>query len=209
MTAGSRDDERKQVPMGQEEISPPAERPPAAEFKVFFNRLYPVLVNYGAVIWGSIPDAEEAASDSLVYIYRHWHDIDNKDAYARTMVTRAIGRLRKNAARRADQLNQAGPAGSYADSNDGSVTECVQRQWITELLATLPPAQRAVMAGFFDQVPTADIAAAIGKTEAAVRKNLQLARRRLQQELERERVPDLPRRHPVPVVTSTPREVAR
>ena len=206
--------------MDQEEISPPAEprpsvaspapRPPAAEFVVFFNRLYPSLVNYGAVIWGSIPDAEEAASDSMVYLYRHWYQIDNKDAYARTMVTRAIGRLRKDAARRADQLNQAGPAEFYAGSSDGTaVTEYAQRQWITELLAMLPPAQQAVMAGFFDQVPTADIAAAIGKTEAAVRKNLQLARQRLQQELEREQALDLPPRHPVPATTSTPREVAR
>src|SRR4051794_32714848 len=116
--------------MGQEEISPPGKPrspdaspalpPPAAEFREFFARTYPSLVKYGAVIWGSIPDAEEAASDSMVYIHRHWYDIDNKDAYARTMVTRAIGRLRKDAARRADQLNQAGPAEFYIGSSDGT-----------------------------------------------------------------------------------------
>ncbi|MBU2667001.1 RNA polymerase sigma factor [Actinoplanes bogorensis] len=175
-------------------LADPAERLPSdAEFDPFFDRVYPELVKYGAFVWGNVSDAEEAAADSMDYLYRHWYSIDRREAYAKTMVVRAIGRRRKTAARHADQLNQAGPADPFADRNDGAaVTECVQRQWITEILQTLPPAQRAVMAGYFDQVPIADIAAAVGKTEAAVRKNLQLARLRLQRELERQRALDRP-----------------
>ncbi|WP_436531680.1 sigma-70 family RNA polymerase sigma factor [Actinoplanes sp. HUAS TT8] len=189
MTAGL-DDEQKQVPMGPKGNSLPAagpQLPPAAEFDPFFDRLYPQLVKYGAVVWGSVLDAEEAAADAMSYLYLHWDVIESKEAYARTMVTRSIGRLRRNAAR----LDQTGAVEERAEPDSGDAAgECADRQWIVELLRTLPPTQQAVMAGFFDQVPTADIAAALGKTEAAVRKNLQLARRRLRDEIERQRTCD-------------------
>ncbi|WP_433790131.1 RNA polymerase sigma factor [Actinoplanes sp. CA-252034] len=175
--------------MGHKETNRPddgPQLPPAAEFDPFFDLLYPQLVKYGAVVWGSIPDAEEAAADSMTYLYRHWYSIENKEAYARTMVTRSIGRLRRDEARHADRLDRA----EHANRAGNPISEYVQRRWITELLRTLPPAQQAVMAGFLDQVPTADIAAALGKTEAAVRKNLQLARRRLRDEVERQRARD-------------------
>ncbi|MCO8269383.1 sigma-70 family RNA polymerase sigma factor [Actinoplanes sp. TRM 88003] len=199
--------------MGPQEISPSAEfhpPPPASEFAPFYDRMFPSLVKYGAVVWGSVSDAEDAANDALTYLYRRWYSIANKEAYARTMVTRSIGRLRRDAAWRSDRLDQAGPARPYAENDDGTtVTACVDRQWIIELLAKLPPAQRAVMAGFIDQVPTADIADALGTNEAAVRKNLQLARQRLRQEVEQDRARDRSRPLPKRVATTTLREETR
>jgi RNA polymerase sigma factor (sigma-70 family) len=183
---------------------------PDAVFDPFFDSVYPQLVRFGAAVWDSVPDAEEAAADAMHYLYRHWWRIPNKEAYARTMMVRAIGRLRKEAAQRARLLEHQAPADLHAVDDDGtSVSVCVNRQWIIDLFETLPPVQRAVMIGFFDGVPTRDIAEALGKTEAAIRKNLQLARTRLQLELEQQRERDRERPLPVPAATSTPRKETR
>ena len=199
--------------MGSKEMSAAGEEPepPAdAVFNPFFNEVYPQLLKFGTAVWHSEFDANEAALDTMHYLYRNWWSISNKEAYAKTMMVRRIGRRRRVAADRAKRLERQAPADLHAVDDDGSsVTAYVSRQWILDLFQTLPPVQRAVMIGFFDGVPTRDIADALGKTEAAIRKNLQLARIRLQRELERQRERDRERPLLVPAATPTPRKENR
>jgi DNA-directed RNA polymerase specialized sigma24 family protein len=54
-----------------------------------------------------------------------------------------------------------------------------QREWVTLLLKSLPPAQREVLACMTDMLTPHEIAQRLGKTEAAVRQNLCAARKRL------------------------------
>lgn len=54
---------------------------------------------------------------------------------------------------------------------------------VLRLLETLPPAQREVLALAVDGFTPTEIAELLGKTRAAVRKNLQFARERLKHEL--------------------------
>lgn len=54
-----------------------------------------------------------------------------------------------------------------------------QREWVTLLLKSLPPAQREVLACMVDMFTPQEIAQQLGKTEAAVRQNLCAARRKL------------------------------
>jgi DNA-directed RNA polymerase specialized sigma24 family protein len=67
---------------------------------------------------------------------------------------------------------------------DGGLGILEGEQWTVQLLQHLPPAQREVMAYPFDGLSPAEIATALGKTPAAIRKNLQLARERLRRELD-------------------------
>jgi DNA-directed RNA polymerase specialized sigma24 family protein len=57
------------------------------------------------------------------------------------------------------------------------------KQWIEQVIGTLPPAQRDVMRCVMDGLTTAEICDRLGKTDACVRKNLQLARNRLKSHL--------------------------
>ena len=50
---------------------------------------------------------------------------------------------------------------------------------MTQVLKSLPPAQREVLACMIDEFTRQEIARLLGKTEAAVRQNLHAARMRL------------------------------
>jgi len=52
-------------------------------------------------------------------------------------------------------------------------------QWVKQMLDALPPAQRETMEHVLAEFTTAEMAEVLGKTPAAIRQNLALARRRL------------------------------
>jgi DNA-directed RNA polymerase specialized sigma24 family protein len=71
-------------------------------------------------------------------------------------------------------------------ADGGGITVWEDQQWVDELLATLPPQQRAVMQEFLAGSTPTEIAEILGKTPATVRQNLQNARRNLRRQLGRE-----------------------
>jgi RNA polymerase sigma factor (sigma-70 family) len=78
-------------------------------------------------------------------------------------------------------------------------------QWVAQMLNTLPPAQREVMAHVYDGLGPTEIAKLLGKTQETVRKNLQLARDRLKAKLKPAGVTERNQ----PIAPQAPREEAR
>ncbi|MFD6399500.1 RNA polymerase sigma factor SigJ [Nocardia sp. NPDC060249] len=136
-------------------------------------------------ILGSVVDTEDVLHDS----YLRWREvdrtlIDNPRAYLAQIVTRqALGVLRSTARRREEYIGQWLPE-PLATEADGGVEHVLTGEAVTTamllVLETLTPVQRAVFVlreVFAFDYP--EIAAAVGKSEAAVRQLNQRARGRV------------------------------
>ena len=176
------------APLPREEASPAlAVDPPADEiFDPFFNETFPELVKTGLFYGHNLHDAQDAAEEIMVEVRQKWHMIKNHTAYARTAVIRLVAKTQK---RRREGMAGAAARGAFLPESldDCDLNAAEDEQYVLELLAVLPKAQRDVMASYFDGLSYCEIAAGLGKTEAAVRKNMQLARARLKIELENQR----------------------
>jgi len=137
------------------------------------------------VALASIEEAEDAADETTTYLYRRWGEIAEPRAYARKAVINAVAKAKKRDGERFDRTVAGGHVTPEADDGRALVA-WEDQEWVLQHLRALPPAQQEVMAGIFDEMSTAEIAAALGKTEATVRKNLQWARERLKIELAKE-----------------------
>ncbi|MFD5174580.1 RNA polymerase sigma-70 factor [Nocardia sp. NPDC058379] len=136
-------------------------------------------------ILGSVVDAEDVLHDS----YLRWREVDhasvdNPRAYLAQIVTRqAIGVLRSAARRREEYIGPWLPEPLAAES-EGGVEHVLTGEAVTTamllVLETLTPVQRAVFV--LREVfafSYAEIAAAVGKSETAVRQLNQRARARV------------------------------
>ncbi len=153
-----------------------------AEYDAFFDATYPFLLRVALAAGASVEEAEDAVDETMADLYHRWGEIAKPRSYARKAVLNAIARTKKRDGERFARTVAGGhltPEGS-----DGTAMAAWEdRQWVVQRLNALPPAQREVMACVVDDMSTAEIASALGKTEATVRKNLQWARERLKLEL--------------------------
>jgi RNA polymerase sigma factor (sigma-70 family) len=161
------------------------------EFDAFFLAAYPSLLRCAMAVGATQVQAEEAASQAMLDILRRWSDVVEPMAYARRAVISHFIRAKVNDRRRLDRIVAAGHV-APAVSEDTDLNVWEEEQWVAQLLATLPAVQRAVMTHLYNGLEHSEIAELLGKTPEAVRKNLQLARAHLREELER-----LGRRSPI------------
>lgn len=156
------------------------------DYDDFFDGTYPLLLKVALASGACIEEAEDAADEVMAYLYRRWGEIDKPRAYARKAVLNAVAKAKK---RDVERFGRTVAGGHITLEADDGTALCVweDRQWVLQHLNALPPAQREVMACVVDDLSTAEIAEALGKTEATVRKNLQWARERLKVELAKER----------------------
>jgi RNA polymerase sigma factor (sigma-70 family) len=154
-------------------------------FDAFFDQTYPVLLKVALTVGATVPEAEDAADETMAYLYRRWGQITEPRAYACRAVASNFIKVKKRDGERVKRT-VAGDHVTPAADDGTALTALEDREWVTQLLSKLPPAQRAVMACVFDGLSTAEIAEALGKTKATVRKNLQLAREHLRIELAKE-----------------------
>jgi len=178
--------------------TPPEPRPeisvaPFGKFDEFFDANYRPLVKIAMFAGASLHDAEEVVHETMTYLYKRWGEITEPRAYARKAVVTNVIKLKKRDGQRFDRTVSGGHVTPDVDDCT-AMTVWEERQWVTQRLAALPPAQREVMAGFFDDLSTSEIAEALGKTEATVRKNLQWARERLKSDILGERHQQNPNR---------------
>ena len=108
--------------------------------------------------------------------YRNWLDIENPEAWVRRAAKSSFIKHRERDRTR-QRLSQA--VGRMA----GEMGECLaiadQQQQVLDMLNSLPPAQREVMAYVYDDFSPSEIAAMIGKDPQTVRSNIRAARRTL------------------------------
>lgn len=151
----------------------------------FFDETYPLLLKVALASGANIEEAEDAADEVMAYVYRRWGEITKPRAYARKAVINAVAKAKKRDGERVDRTIAGGHVTPEAD-DDRALVAWEGQEWVLQHLSALPPAQQEVIAGVFNDMRTAEIAAALGKTEATVRKNLQWARKRLKIELAKE-----------------------
>jgi RNA polymerase sigma factor (sigma-70 family) len=76
--------------------------------------------------------------------------------------------------------------GRREGQTDRELTVWEDQQWVRQLLESLPPMQRTVMALVVDEFTPAQVAEMLGKTPAAVRQTLRSARKHLKGKLREE-----------------------
>lgn len=150
------------------------------EFAAFYRSEAGRLVGFVVKLGATEHEAAEAAQSAFTHAWAKWDSIHtNPRGWVRTVATREfyqqIPRREMPIARVPDRPVLLSP--------DTVVETSERTRAVHELLAGLPPAQRLIMAWTADGFSTAEIAMATGKTEAAVRKNLQRARHTLKTQL--------------------------
>jgi RNA polymerase sigma-70 factor (ECF subfamily) len=170
-------------------VASPIARPRRAPagFEEFWRAAYRRLL--AAVMYaGAAEDvAHDAVAAAMEEVLRRWDSIDDPFAYAQRAVVTHFIKDEMGPRRVAGRVIARGAvAGEYEDSR---LTLWEDGQWVGQLLASLPAAQRDVMALIVDEFGPAEVARLLGKNPAAVRQNLRAARRRLQLALSGEERP--------------------
>jgi RNA polymerase sigma-70 factor (ECF subfamily) len=158
----------------------------ATEFEKFFKEAYRTLLAAALYAGATWDEAEDAVATGMTEVWRRWNEIDSPLAYARLATNhalvkeavrhrRAIGDVTDPDELKRDRRGESG--------DDPSLSVWEDREWVMELLRSLPPAQREVMACIVDEFTPAEVAELLGRTPTAVRQNLCAARRRLKQAL--------------------------
>ena len=151
----------------------------AAAFEEFFRIAYTPLLQNIIFACGNRPEAEDAVSAAMTEVLQRWDSIENPRAYARrAALSNLIKNKQRGLQRIRERLIQRGDVPLEHDLDPGLLI-WEQQEWVTQLLNSLPPAQREVLACMVDMFTPQEIAQLLGKTEAAVRQNLRAARQNL------------------------------
>ncbi|RKT84689.1 RNA polymerase sigma-70 factor, sigma-E family [Saccharopolyspora antimicrobica] len=117
--------------------------------------------------------AEDLVQNTLLKLYRAWRrvDLSTVDSYARRALLRVWLDERRRPWRRAER-NDADPPETGDAAGDPAVLG--QRAWrrdaVLRALAEVPPRQRAVLVlRYWEDLPTAEVAAALGCSEGTVK----------------------------------------
>lgn len=157
-------------------------RPALGDFEEFYRSSYRKLLAYAMYVGASLDEAEEAVGATMAEVFARWQKIENPVAYARRATVSNFVKERTRPRRLVRHLMNYGQVADSYDDPGLSIWE--DSQWVKQLLASLPQAQRDVMAGIVDDFRPAEIALLLGKSPDAVRQSLRLARQRLRLALE-------------------------
>lgn len=182
------------APVPGSAAAPP--NPSEDEFTAFFRASYRRLLRTALYAGAGEQEAEDAISAAMEDILCRWSEVEYPYPYARRAMlnhfykarTRGLDRIRQRQVERGD---------TPRDGVDTALTVWEDREWVDQLLTSLPPAQRQVMDGVLADLTTAEIGELLGKTPAAVRQNLAAARERLRAALLREHAAPVTEHGPV------------
>lgn len=150
----------------------------AEKIENFFRWRYRTLVALALFLGVSQQEAEDAVSATMEEMVGRWPEIRNPAAYARRAVMSNLIKAKERSRKLIHRLKERGHASPDAHF-DQAMTIWENQQWVDQLLSSLPPAQREVLAYLVEGFKPAEVAILLGKTPACVRKNLQLAVERL------------------------------
>ncbi|WUI00925.1 sigma-70 family RNA polymerase sigma factor [Spirillospora sp. NBC_00431] len=152
------------------------------DYRTEMRRLTKIAMAAGATVQEA-EDAMQAALTDLVRRVRAGQTIHSPRAYTR----RAVLNYFINAAERDRKHRRRLIDAGYShpeELDDPGLTVWEDKQFVTELLAELPPTQRQVLEHVMDGLTTSEISDLLGKKPATIRQNLKLARDRLRPALE-------------------------
>jgi RNA polymerase sigma factor (sigma-70 family) len=142
-----------------------------AEWEACYRVEMPKLIRYLMKCFGEsdMRDAADAAQSAFAELFAKWNTVRSPRAWLRTVAFRQMLRQPAEYPLDAHSEPSALPASSALELRE-------QEQQVLSALRQLPLAQRQVMALLYDQFSYREIAEVMGKSEAAVRKNIERAR---------------------------------
>lgn len=200
--------EPQQTAARRASVSPAADtRPLAPEgFEGFFSTSFRELVRTAMTAGAKQEEAEDAAAKTLTEMLPAWPIPGNPLAYARQAAVHNFIKDKTRGNRRvAQRLIDRGHVPHQEGAEDGQLTVWEDDRWVADVLSVLPPEQRRVMECIAQGLDREEIAEALGKSRAAVRRSLCDARARLAELLN----PDGEPRQPSPATARSSREEAR
>jgi len=143
------------------------------EVEAYVEGAMPRLVGLAYAMTGAREDAEDLVQDTLATVVTKWSRIsgaENIDAYVRrTMVNTLISKKRRKWTTEVVS-HELVTADTARPEGTGVAHRVTERDAVLELLRQLPDRQRAVMAlRYYEDLPDAQIAAALDCSEQAVR----------------------------------------
>lgn len=151
-----------------------------AEFDDFVRTRSVVLLRVAFLLTGDRHAAEDLLQDVLEQVYVRWRRVQSSpEAYARrALVNRSINRWRWRSRRPEQALgHHEGVARDHAEV-------VAVREMVVGALRALPARQRAaVVLRYLEDLPVADVAAALGCSEGAVKSHASRGLARLREEL--------------------------
>ena len=154
-------------------------------FEDFFRSRYTELLRVAMYAGASADEADEAAQQTMIEVYRNWLTIREPWRWARRAVVNNYIKVKQRDAERMPRAARGGHV-TPLGADDVGLTVWEDSQWVSWLLGRLPAAQREVMTFIVEGWQPCQVALLLGKTPTAVRQNLKLARDRLRREIERE-----------------------
>lgn len=152
---------------------------PPAGFVAFFRAEYRKLMATAMSVGATFEEADEAAAAAMEEVLRRWDQIDAPLAYGKRAVLSSFFKEKERGLDRIRQRLQQGCEARRDGAADAGLSVWEDGQWVMQILSSLPPAQREVLALVVDGFTPAEIAQLLGKTADAVRQNLCAARARL------------------------------
>jgi RNA polymerase sigma factor (sigma-70 family) len=153
-------------------------------FQTFYRREYRLLLKTVMAAGGTLEEARDAVGETIVEMWRRRAEISNFGAYASKAV---LTNFKKQRMRDRNGLERAVKGGHLTLD----IQECVEltvwedKQWVDQLVCSLPPAQREVVEVVLGGLEIDEISELFGRRPATIRRNLERARRRLAESREK------------------------
>lgn len=143
------------------------------EVEAYVEAAMPRLVGLAFAMTGNKADAEDLVQDTLATVITKWSRVsqaENIDAYVRrTMVNTLVSKKRRKW--NTEVISHEVVTADWAQPEHAGIARQVSdREAVMGLLAQLPDRQRAVLAlRYYEDLPDAEIARALGCSDQAVR----------------------------------------
>ncbi|GAB3287697.1 SigE family RNA polymerase sigma factor [Parasphingorhabdus pacifica] len=142
-------------------------------FREFARDRAVVLRRSAFLLCGDWHLAEDLVQNTLVKLYRAWKRVerDTADAYARKVLLRTWLDERRRPWRRAEERSGVVPETGDVGADPAVAGQLARtRHVLLRALAEVPPRQRAVLVlRYWEDLPTAEVAAALGCSEGTVK----------------------------------------
>jgi len=159
---------------------------PRSAVEAFYRTHYSRLLAHAMYIGATKEDAEDAVESAIIAMLPKWGEIQDPYRYARRTVAHEFIKQRSRSRQDSRRMLESGMRASNLDHDlkqQNQLTMWEDRQWVTQVLGSLPPRQRETLAYIIDEFSPSEIALLLGRDPAAVRQNLMDARRRLKSAL--------------------------
>lgn len=141
------------------------------QFRAFYALEYPALARYAYKLVHDRDGAHDLAQEAFSRIYGRWVKVDEPRAYLYGVATNLARRTWRNRARDAAVIDElSGRPAEHVPSHDSAVVLRASVQGIPEKLRDV------VLLHYFADLSVAQVAAAVGRPEGTVKRQLSEAR---------------------------------